>query len=885
MSAKYNQHEHPRLNLIKLAQSIGDSTLPEIGRNENWERLVSKLLFKVFNESESDNAGFQAAIDALPESIIVKKTAAEIATLTLAKGVFSYATDTDQLTIHDGVTSGGNAIGGGGGLESVAAVTFSNVDTSSAPADIEGVTPENDDLVILGGQSIGTENGIYVWAGVGNALLRASAYSQSSQFEGKGLVFYNEDENVIYSTTNPVGYDLSTTPLVFAQTTATFANITNYVAAQYQDFEVASGTDVDTVKEALDQLASIQNAKVREDTDANVYSEPRTRIIRNTETDELFVVIGDGATSKKYRLDTKLDPRTARIPGANADQSIHPHLSSPDGGVVAILRDQSVVGDTKPYKLFFYEPDGTRHTVSEGISAVFDKGETAFDVEYRDDANDVGLGAGEEYSLITGDSDSTGANGLPIIQCSHPADAGANPYPLVHGGRGDSPKGKLAGKKVGILRGYLDQMARLKEDSQKGELGMDSTANAGTITLKEGSFWVDSVTAIADNTGIQYTVSDTSDLQVGDTVRVSGLTQSDANGDHKIASIESGTQFTSETAYTAGAGADTGSVYALGRVAYTSPVDDTYANIYEKAEPGVYLASDNDSIVVVAQDGTYRQFYAQTRTAPIPGATPEQQVVPHLISPTGDVLQSKDGVVEVIRGDGKGKATLGAVIIETGEGYDADSAFDVDGLMGLGAAEEYSYITGNSDTKGANGIPVIQGLHAPAAGANQPRQMIGSGRDVKGPQVLRVPIGCANYRGDIDEFLKIAQDGEICLNDTASVIVGVTAPAGKFYGCVKDAGRLIDGTDRSVPITASADNAGDIQFTCTATDLTVLVNVDDIVFVSGTDGDASEAGQHKVKAVTATTITVETNWHAGVASTTGDLRLDALVEALTSTTI
>ena len=121
------------------------------------------------------------------------------------------------------------------------------------------------------------------------------------------------------------------------------------------------------------------------------------------------------------------------------------------------------------------------------------------------------------------------------------------------------------------------------------------------------------------------------------------------------------------------------------------------------------------------------------------------------------------------------------------------------------------------------------------------------------------------------------------MNSTASAITGVTAPANKRYTCIKTASREIDGTSLSVPITSSAANSGDIQFTCTATDLTVLVNTGDIIHTTGCDGDATHNGQHKVTAVTATTITVDTTFVG--ADSTGDLRLSALVDLVTSTGI
>ena len=511
------------------------------------------------------------------------------------RGKFVYNTETNKLSLGDGSSTGGKTLeGGAGGLVEAVAATTTNLDLSStASATLDGVTLVSGDLVLVKDQSTASQNGIYKYT-PSQVLARPVDYSTSDNFADSGLVFYvsggTTNGNLLFSTTNPSGFTLDSDSITFLKTSASFAGITDYAPADHTKYEVASASDVNTVKKALDKEAQVVSEKLREHTDTNLYTELRSRLARNSDTGELFLILGDGTTSTKYRLDVQLDARTERIPGATPNQSIHPHVSSPDKHLLELITINGVV------RAFVIPSDGsTKKEVSLGISAALDSAEK-FDFEYTDVDNAIGLGATESFSLITGNSDVKGVNGLSIVQNLQPADAGSNPYPLVisggYGASTDKPLGKLLDK----------------------------------------SYFV---------------------------------------------------------------------------------------------------------------------------------------VVP--------------------------------------------------------------------------------------------------------------------FKGAIDTFLLTAQAGEECLNSTASAITGVTAPANKRYTCIKTASREIDGTSLSVPITSSAANSGDIQFTCTATDLTVLVNTGDIIHTTGCDGDATHNGQHKVTAVTATTITVDTTFVG--ADSTGDLRLSALVELVTSTGI
>ncbi len=74
--------------------------------------------------------------------------------------------------------------------------------------------------------------------------------------------------------------------------------------------------------------------------------------------------------------------------------------------------------------LFLNSPTGGRVSPSFGFSVVEDANEPDIEV----------ASGGENYSVISGDSDSLGANGLPIRQGFNNPDIGANPSPILISG-------------------------------------------------------------------------------------------------------------------------------------------------------------------------------------------------------------------------------------------------------------------------------------------------------------------------------------------------------------------------------------------------------------------------------------------------------------------
>ena len=67
-----------------------------------------------------------------------------------------------------------------------------NVDISSAPAAIDGVTLASDDRILLDQQSTGSEDGIYVFAGSGSALTRAADADAFGELQDGAAVFIKE---------------------------------------------------------------------------------------------------------------------------------------------------------------------------------------------------------------------------------------------------------------------------------------------------------------------------------------------------------------------------------------------------------------------------------------------------------------------------------------------------------------------------------------------------------------------------------------------------------------------------------------------------------------------------------------------------------------------
>ena len=102
--------------------------------------------------------------------------------------------------------------------ESCIAASTANVDISSAPSAIDGVTLSNNDRVLLKDQSTASQNGIYVFASAGAAMARSEDADEAQKLEG-AAVFVRQgathsDAGFTITTDN---INLGTTAIVITQ--------------------------------------------------------------------------------------------------------------------------------------------------------------------------------------------------------------------------------------------------------------------------------------------------------------------------------------------------------------------------------------------------------------------------------------------------------------------------------------------------------------------------------------------------------------------------------------------------------------------------------------------------------------------------------------------
>ena len=100
---------------------------------------------------------------------------------TLRSGTPSANTDVANKAYVDAVTSGIHW------KESVIAASTANVDLSSAPAAIDGVTLSSNDRVLIKNQTTASQNGIYVFAGVGSAMSRSTDADSAAELNGAAV--------------------------------------------------------------------------------------------------------------------------------------------------------------------------------------------------------------------------------------------------------------------------------------------------------------------------------------------------------------------------------------------------------------------------------------------------------------------------------------------------------------------------------------------------------------------------------------------------------------------------------------------------------------------------------------------------------------------------
>jgi len=104
--------------------------------------------------------------------------------------------------------------------DSVRVATTANVDLSSAPAAIDGVTLSSDDRVLVKNQSTGSQNGLYVFNGSGSAMTRATDADANAEVTSGMFTFVTEgtvnaDSGFVLTTDGSI--TVGSTALAFAQ--------------------------------------------------------------------------------------------------------------------------------------------------------------------------------------------------------------------------------------------------------------------------------------------------------------------------------------------------------------------------------------------------------------------------------------------------------------------------------------------------------------------------------------------------------------------------------------------------------------------------------------------------------------------------------------------
>ncbi len=94
-----------------------------------------------------------------------------------------------------------------------------DVTIATAPATIDGVTLASGNLILLKDQTIGSENGLYVFNGAGNALTRYAFYDESSEVSASDLILVSEG-----TTYADIAFVLVTNdPIVLGTTSLTYS--------------------------------------------------------------------------------------------------------------------------------------------------------------------------------------------------------------------------------------------------------------------------------------------------------------------------------------------------------------------------------------------------------------------------------------------------------------------------------------------------------------------------------------------------------------------------------------------------------------------------------------------------------------------------------------
>jgi len=329
-----------------------------------------------------------------------------------------------------------------------------------------------------------------------------------------------------------------------------------------------------------------------------------------------------------------------------------------------------------------------------------------------------------------------------------------------------------------------------------------------------------------------------------------------------------------------------------GETVFKSVREDTWQNAIDSASDGLFRTTDSNEFISKFGDSISKlSLKGLDISSTPPGALQYQGLGPR-VSGSGSLMSVFGNKGYLIDFATRTKYQFVFSSIDKYEAFDVEGALDGDNLLGLGTSENYSLITGNSDS-GA-GFPLARNMQILSAGASPPPIILASKGDTPAAKLYdRTPTRVRSFVGDISEFSLYATVGEEGFNNIApsSILdadgdeLDSNLTQDKKFLCVKSAGRVLDGTDHTLGIT-SANNLGTIRFTVSGIDLTQELSVGDHILVFGSNGTSCN-GKHRITAIsfsTDTTIDVNTDHQTGDA-TTGKLRAMARLEKITSTAI
>ena len=164
------------------------------------------------------------------------------------------------------------------------ATTGSNIDLSSAPAAIDGVTLTSGDRVLVKDQSTASANGIYAYAGSGNAMTRATDFDADAEVTSGAFVFIEEG-----TTNGDNGFVLTTDGSITVGTT-------NLAFAQF------SGAGSITAGDALSKTGNTLDVNVDDQTMEVSGDNLRIKGITQTATGDLIFGNTNGANTGYQRL-------------------------------------------------------------------------------------------------------------------------------------------------------------------------------------------------------------------------------------------------------------------------------------------------------------------------------------------------------------------------------------------------------------------------------------------------------------------------------------------------------------------------------------------------------------------------------------------------------